>query len=160
MNDFFRSLAQGAEEICQHGPALIFENAAHERGAEGEAFHKKVQHAATGAHRLIARAVENARNTGVNDRARAHGAGLKRHIERAAVEPPRLQRFVCLRDGLHLCVRRSALLFLAPVAAAADDLTVLDDDAADGHLALRCGFPRKKKRFTHIVFVLHGRLLV
>ena len=49
MNDFFRRLTQGAEEICQHGPALIFENTAHERGAEGEALHKKVQHAATGA---------------------------------------------------------------------------------------------------------------
>ena len=33
---------QRAEKIGQHGAAFVFQNTAHERGAEGKALHKEV----------------------------------------------------------------------------------------------------------------------
>ena len=56
---------QRAEKIGQHGAAFVFQNAAHERGAEGKALHKEVQHAAAGAHGLVARAIVDARDARV-----------------------------------------------------------------------------------------------
>ena len=57
---------QRAEKIGQHGAAFVFQNAAHKRGAEGKALHKEVQHAAAGAHRLVARAIVDARDARVD----------------------------------------------------------------------------------------------
>ena len=46
------------------------------------------------------------------------------------------------------------------VAAAADDLAVLDDDAADGDFPLRRGLARKAQRLAHICFMLHRFLFL
>ena len=145
---------QRAEKVRKHLMTLLPQHPANERRAGGKVLHEQVQHPAAGAHRAVARAVVDPRDTRAQNRPRAHRARLERHIERAVLEPPAAEGAVRLADGLHLGVRAGRLLLLAAVAAAADNLAAAHDDASDRHLPRPRGLPRQQQRLLHIVFVI------
>ena len=85
----------------------------------------------------------------------AHRAGLERHVERAAVEPPRAARLGRLGDGDHLGVGRRIVELLALVVRGGDHAVLEDDDRADRHFVLGQGRLGLVEGQLHEV-VVHG----
>src|SRR3546814_2894961 len=97
----------------------------------------------------IVGAVIEARDAGVGDRARAHRAGLQRHIEVAAVEAlvAELRGGGANRDDFG--VRGRIVRFARAVVAFGDELPALDHDRADRHLAPFRRDSRELERAAH-----------
>ena len=145
------------KKALKQGFALLRTDAGEYGGAVAVILREKVNDAAAGAGVLLSRAEDDAGDSGVQDRAGAHGAGFQRDIETASVEPPVAERRAGFADGFHLGVSRSVMRFPAAIAAAADDMSAgVRDDAADGDFSLRGCFFRKTQGFLHQLFTLHS----
>jgi hypothetical protein len=83
--------------------------------------------------------INDHRDSGLKDRAGAHRAWFERHIERAAVETPRLTRFGRLGNGDHFGVCRRIVELLALVMRPCDQPPFAYDDRADRHLVFAQG---------------------
>ena len=111
-----------------------------------------VPEAADGAGLVVVRREHDALDPGQHGRARAHGARLERHHERAALQPPLtpLRRRDPQRDDLGVAggvVRR-----LPHVVARAEHPAVgIEDDGAHRHVAGRERCPRLVEREPHRV---------
>ena len=89
----------------------------------------------------------------------AHGAGLQRHIQRAALKPVIAQSPSRFAQGQHLGMGRWVLGRERAVMTAAYDLPVLDDHSPHRHLATGGGAARLLQRLVHEVLV-HGSIKI
>src|SRR6266849_1314739 len=75
------------KKLRKQAPRLGRENAARHRRVVVEfLFRKQIHDAAAGAGLGVGRAIHEPRDARMHDGARAHGAGLERHVERAAFQ--------------------------------------------------------------------------
>ena len=127
----------GAEEVDDHRPGLVGQQAADDLGAVVELrVVQDVHDAPRRAGLRVGRGVDHARDPGEHDRSRAHRARLQGHVERRVEDPPRADRGRRLAKGEHLGVGGRVLEQLALVVPDSDDLLVLDDDRPDGHVVV------------------------
>ena len=98
------------------------------------------------------------RDTGENDGARAHRAGLKRDVEARVFEAPTAEVRRGLRNGEDFGVRGGVLEKLTLVVRLADDLPIMDNDATDGNFAGVEGLFGFAEGGLHVarVFIVHG----
>ena len=97
---------------------------------------EQVQHRARCAAFGIRRGIDHTLQPSVERRARAHGAWLQRDMQFTAIQTVIAQREGGFADRLHFGMRARVLPGDGGVAAASDDLAVLDDHRADGYFAL------------------------
>ena len=160
-----RLIARGVlriSNLSKEGAQYIAAFMLHEPGVEPRLvveppIFEQVHQAAAAAGFGIRGAVVDLLDTGENDRARAHGAGFERDVKARALEPPALEVGGGLRDGEDFGVGGGVLEDLALVVGLADDLAVMDDNAADGHLAGLAGLLGLAEGALHIsrIFVKH-----
>ena len=96
---------------------------------------KQVEHRACRPGLGFHRAIHHPRQPRVQHGATAHGAGLQRDVQAAAVQPVVAQALGCRTQGDDLGMGRGVMVLHRGIAASGDDLTVLDHDGAHRHLA-------------------------
>ena len=79
----------------------------------------------TGTRFGIGSTINYPRNSGLHDRAGAHGTWLKRDVQRAIQQSPRFQNFCRLRDRNHFRMRRGIVQHLTLIAGFGDDFFFL-----------------------------------
>ncbi len=149
-------LKKGAE----NGAAFLFHEPGVEPGLMVEAFvFEEVHQGAAATGFGVGRAVVDLVDAGEDDSAGAHGAGLERDVEARAFEPPASEVGGGLGDGQDLGMGRGVLEDFALVVGFADDLAVVDDNAADGDLPGLEGLLGFAQSGLHIsrTFVKHGQ---
>src|SRR5262245_11131413 len=131
-----RRLAAGAEEGLEQLAAAVGEDALDHRDPVVEALLvHDVEDRTAGAGDRVVGAVDDAGDARVDQRARAHGARLERHVNFRAFQAPVLERLGGLGDGDHLGVGRRVVEGLDLVVGPAEDMAFMDDDGADGDFA-------------------------
>src|SRR5258708_9823700 len=85
----------------------------------------------------------------MHDGARAHGAGLERHVERAAFQTVVVEFLGRFTQGLDFRVGGRVLARNRRIVAAADDFPVLYHQSADGHFAPLGRAHRQAQRLAH-----------
>ena len=118
---------------------------------------KQVEHRTRRARLGVGRAVHHAREPGMQHGAAAHGAGLQRHVEAAAVQPVVAQALRRCAQGHDLGMGRGVVALHGGVAAGGDDLAVPDHDGAHGHLTSAGGGVRLGQGQAHPVRVVVQR---
>ena len=116
----------------------------------------------------VGAAVDEAREAGLDDGARAHGAGFEGDVEGAVEEAPALEGFAGLAQGDDFGVGGGIVVGFAAVEAAADDARgfagrVMDNESADGDFARSGGLAGEDKSVGHparIILQGVGRHLV
>ena len=115
----------------------------------------QVKDRAIGTGFRIRSAIDNFGNSGIEDSAGAHRAGLHRHIERRFMETPTAESFAGLFDCFHFGMTESAFSFFPPVPAFAHNSAVLPDHhSANRHFAVRISLLGQAKGLFHIGFIL------
>ena len=101
-----RAQRRGAKKLVSSAAALLGQQAAGDLGVPVEArLAEHVEHAAGGAGLRVGRAVDDARHPRPHDRARAHRAGLDRHVQDGVGDPPAAELRAGLAQRQHLGVR-------------------------------------------------------
>lgn len=101
----------------------------------------------------VGAAEDDALDPGVDRRARAHGAGLQRDHQRAAVKPPGAHAGRSPTQGEHFRVRGGVGPCLAAVGATAEHFPVAMNQGAHRHLAQGGGFIGEFQGAPHHRFV-------
>lgn len=137
--------ATGAKERAQQRGTVIGEYRALASGAmiEARIRRQQVEHRAAGAALGIARAIDDAPNPRMDDRRRAHRAGLQGDIEIRPRQPIVFDSLGRRPQGLDLGMGGRILVRDGLVPALADDLAVAQDQRPDWNLAVFSG-PRGK----------------
>ena len=148
------------EKDAENVAAFLFHEPGVEPGLMVEAFvFEEVHKGASATGFGVGRAVVDLVDAGEDDGAGAHGAGLEGDIKARAFEPPASEVGGGLGDGQNLGMGGGVLEDFALVVGLADDLPVVDDDAADGDLPGRIGFLGFAQSSLHIsrIFIKHGK---
>lgn len=136
-----RETAAFREEILERVCALVGEHAACHRGVMIELpVREHVDDTAARARFRVRRAIDDARNARMHDRARAHQARLQRHIELAARQPVILE---FLRGGAqrgHFGMRGRIVPADRMIEARRDNFVAEDNHRAHRHFAGTAGF--------------------
>ena len=149
--------AHVAEEVGQHGGALLRAYAVYNLNLMVELLHLKEIQNRTGAAGLGVRgADDNAVDTGLHQGAGTHLARLERHIHRAPFEAPVAELTAGLTNRDNLRMGERGVRREAAVEAPPDDASVADDDAADGDLAEFHGASGLMKSFLHVKSMVVG----
>src|SRR5262249_14255562 len=133
------------EELLQHRRRLLLADRRIDlrhmmAGRRGEEAHTGLDRAAL----RIGRAIIEPADTRKGDRARAHRAGLERHVEIAVDQPLGADFFGGLPDRQYFGMRGRIALGQGAVARGGDDLVIAHNHASDRHLA---GFSGVFRRF-------------
>ena len=113
----------------------------------------------------VAAGVDEARETGLDEGAGAHGAGFEGDVHDAVEETPVVDGLASLAHGDDFGVGGGVVLGFAAVEAGADDFgsrvgRVVEDEGADGDFVLGGGFLGELERLAHPVCVIevgHGK---
>ena len=97
----------------------------------------------------ITDAEDDAADPAMDDRSRAHGAGLLGHVEVAVGETPVAEGLLGLAEGKHLGVGGGVAQGLDLVVGAGDDRAPLDDDGTNGDFAGLERAPRLAQGLLH-----------
>ena len=129
----------GAEELTQHGAALVRKHTADDlRPVVEPPVANQIPQRADCARLRIDRTEDEPSHPGQDDRSRAHGARLERDHDAATFEPPRSDHSGCGLQCEHLGMRRRVGQRLACVAAVTDDSAVgVENDGADRNVTGR-----------------------
>ena len=145
------------KKILQQGSALICQQAAlHCRLVVQARLRKQVDHRASGAGFGVGRAEHDTVKPRVQNSAAAHGAGLQRHEQRAAVQPVVAQRLAGRAQSGDLGMGRGVVPANGRVAAGCDDPAIFHQDRADRHLARAQSVPGLGQRELHEINVVHN----
>ena len=128
-------VSQGREEVQQESFALLGKDAGAAQWVMIEGHHKEIGDRTAAACAFIFSTINDAANTGIDDRTCTHGTGFQCYIQLAVGEPPSAKMFAGVLDGKDFGVSGSRRIDLAAVIAATDDLIVLDNDSADRDLS-------------------------
>ena len=122
------------KELCQQGFAVRLQNAAPNLDAVEKALIGEIHPRTTAARDFIKRAKHDALELCVDAGARAHGAGLKRDIERAVAYTATM---LChsFTQAEELRVRGCVAGLFYEIVRAGDHLAIADQYRADGDLA-------------------------
>ncbi len=133
--------AEAGEELAQAGRGGFGEDTGGDFGLVVEAgVGGDLEEGADGAGLGVVAAVDDALDSGVDDGAGAHGARFEGAVQGAAAQVPGAQSGGGLAEREDFGVRGGVLVGLATIAGAADDAAAgVDDDAADGDVAVVCG---------------------
>ena len=106
---------------------------------------------------LVVRAVDDATDARLGESASAHGAGLKRDVECARIEPPCAQRLRGASKRKKLGVGQRVMVDDPAVMPASDDLAIEHHHGANGDVGVALGLARLLKGDTHplLVFMRH-----
>ncbi len=115
---------------------------------------EELERAAARAGLGIADAEDDAVNTNVGERSRAHGARFLGDVEGGAVKPPRFQQRLRLADDEHFGVGGGVLAGFDFVAGLGEDGAVADEDRADGNFVAGARSLREFEGAAHEEFVL------
>ena len=122
-------------------------------GAVVEGHGKQVGHRAAGAEADVFCAVDHPWDSGIDNSACAHGAGLQSHIQGTLPQPPATQSPAGFVDGFDLCMGKGVFAQFSAVAATADDSVTQGDHAANRDFTLCGGFFGKGQRLPHHLFI-------
>ena len=143
------------KKILEEGERFGGEDAGGDFAAVVEAGEiEELERAATCARLGVADAEDDAVDADMGERARAHGARFLGDVEGGAVEPPRFQQRLRLRDGEHFGMGGGVLARLDLVAALGQDRAIADEDRADGDFIAGAGGAGEFERASHEDFVL------
>jgi hypothetical protein len=115
---------------------------------------EQIDDAAAGACLGVRGAIDDAGHARVLDRAGAHRARLKGHIERAIVQPVVAEQFGRSTNGLDFRVRRRIGIADGLIEAGCQYLAIPDHYRADRNFAQRPCVVRLVKRQSHVGFVV------
>ncbi len=133
---WLRSAARG-EEALKQGDTLLLQDAAdHLRAVVESGLGEDVDDAPRGACLWVASAEDDRGDASEDDRARAHGAWLERHVEGRVRQPPAAERLGGAADREDLGMRGGVAAQLALVAGCREKLAIAGDDGADRHIAM------------------------
>jgi hypothetical protein len=150
--------AGGAEEVAEHGAALVGEHAVLYLHAVVEArVVAQREQAAGGAGLGVGGAVDEAGDAGVDEGPGAHRARLEGDVEGGAVDSPAALVATGLAEGDDLGVAAGVGGGLAGVEAGADDGAGVDDDGADRDVAAGGGVVGEAQGLAHVHEVEVGR---
>lgn len=145
--------AQLCEEGFQQRTALLLQYPSGDGYLVVELGHlQEIQDGAAAACLGVHTAHDHLGDAGLDDGTGAHLAGLQRHIEGAFLQPPVADLLAGFVDGGDLRVGQCILVRIPAVIPPADDLTLVDNDAADGYFSQCIGFLRLPQGFPHVFF--------
>jgi len=101
----------------------------------------------------VERAVDDARNSALEDCPCAHRARFEGHEHRAIEQSPGVQMGGGLSNGDHFGMGRRIGELLALVEGACDDFVLVDDDGTDRHFVLLGSLLGQFKCLAHPVFI-------
>lgn len=146
--------AQPRKEIAEQLRTFLFQNPRADDGGVVKGHHKQVGHRPGTAGLGVPGAVDHPVQPRVDDGPGAHRAGLQRHIQLAAAQPPAVQGLAGLPDAEHLGVGQRVLIQLPAVVGAGNHLVVPHDDRPDRDFSQLGGLFGFQQRLTHPVRVL------
>ena len=145
--------AQLCEEGFQQRTALLLQYPSGDGYLVVELGHlQEIQDGAAAACLGVHTAHDHLGDAGLDDGTGAHLAGLQRHIEGAFLQSPVSDLLAGFVDGGDLRVGQCIFVRIPAVIPPADDLTLVDNDAADGHFSQCIGFLRLPQGFPHVFF--------
>src|SRR5919109_532694 len=142
------------KEIAEQRAALVRQEAAGHLGTPVQArLAQHVEHAAGGASLRVGSAVDDARHARPNDRARAHCAGLDRHVQHRIGDSPAAELGTRLAQHQHLRVCGGVGTKLALIAGGRKNLSISNEHRSDRHVALLACALGLAQRQAHVVLV-------
>lgn len=148
-------LSQLPKILLHEGGAFVVEDAADgvDLMIQPLVFRDRVERAA-GAGFNIIRTENESRNAGEDDRTGTHRARLDRHIECGVNQVSAFERSAGGGDCHHFGVGRCVFHLLGQVVSLRNDAILLDDHAADRHLAKIERLLRFSERHAHPILVV------
>ena len=146
--------AAGPEELAQQCPALVGQHAGADlRPVVQARLGKQIEHRSSRAALRVGRAVDDAVQPRVQDGAGAHGTGLQRGDQRAAIQSVVAQGLRRRAQGEHFGVGRRVVGADRGVVAGGDHTAILEHDRAHRHLAQGGGGLCLLQRQAHGLFI-------
>jgi hypothetical protein len=97
----------------------------------------------------ISRAIENTRNSCVDNGPSTHGTRFQSYIEVAIHKSPAFQALASSLNGLQFGMSQGILVFFPPVVPSGNNFALMDNHTAYRHFSLAAGTPGKAQGLFH-----------